>query len=290
MDKIRHLQREIIYDSDSIIRSTNQSMGIQMEDLTQQGYEYYHSHVDYQLMLLTKGSVDIVIDERIKKYTKGDILLLGCNLPHYLIAGTVAEGYLIQFPPDLFPPSMPNMSDYVHIYALLNNADGGLLYDASKTSKQKNLFSKIHQAKGIGRICYLLQLLDGLGKQLNDSETICYLSQKEENKNTQVIISKCKKYIRSNYTSEIRLEQIANIANLNKTALCRTFHRETGETLFQYIIRLRIESSFKLLRNTNMGIAEIAYQCGFNSLPHFNKKFKAITTLSPSEYRVSMRG
>lgn len=288
MKKTQHLQREIIYDSDSIVRTTNKNMGIRMEDISQHKYEYYHSHPDYQLVLLTKGSVDIVVADRIKKYKKGDILMLGCNLPHYLKANMVGEGFLIQFPAELFPLNIKEIPDYVFINPLLEIANGGLLFRSDKKFNAKGLFDKIHTSKGIDRICNLLQLLNRLGALIDNSETICYLNE-EIDENPRMTVDKCKKYLRTNYKDNITLEQIATVANLNKTALCRAFRRETGETVFQYIIRLRIESSFKLLRNTNQGIAEIAYQCGFSSLPHFNKKFKEIVAISPSKYRSAIR-
>lgn len=46
--------REIIYNGKSAIRSTYNSLGTQMDDYTQHGYEQYHSHEDYQLMYCRK--------------------------------------------------------------------------------------------------------------------------------------------------------------------------------------------------------------------------------------------
>lgn len=55
--------REIIYNGKSAIRSTYNSLGTQMDDYTQHGYEQYHSHEDYQLMYLQEGKAEITIND-----------------------------------------------------------------------------------------------------------------------------------------------------------------------------------------------------------------------------------
>lgn len=288
MIKKNYLQREIIYTSDSLVRTTNKNMGIMMEDSTQSNYENYHSHSDYQLMLLTKGSVEVVIADKINTYTKNDIVLLGRNLPHYLSKNSVGEGILIQFPAIIFPCEMNQIPDYTYINNLIIETDGGIEFKNNKIKKINLLFKQIHSARGFNRISILFQLLDQLGKNINNSRIISYLYKGDQEVNSQLMIAKCKKYLRDNLSNEITLQQIADTIHLNKSALCRAFRRETGSTIFQFIVQIRIESSLVLLRNTNLRIEEIAYQCGFNSLPYFNKKFKLITNLSPSEYRVNM--
>jgi AraC-like DNA-binding protein len=52
-----------------------------------------------------------------------------------------------------------------------------------------------------------------------------------------------------------------------------------------YLTRLRIEHSKQILRNPHPRISEIAFEIGFNSLPHFNRSFKRITGLTPTEFR-----
>lgn len=86
--------REIIYNGKSAIRSTYNSLGTQMDDYTQHGYEQYHSHEDYQLMYLQEGKAEITINDVSHIYSPGNILLLGPNLPHKIDAheGTPCKG------------------------------------------------------------------------------------------------------------------------------------------------------------------------------------------------------
>ena len=48
---------------------------------------------------------------------------------------------------------------------------------------------------------------------------------------------------------------------------------------------MRIETACKMLHKSNRSISEIAYHCGFNTLSHFNRKFREIMDMSPMEFR-----
>lgn len=288
--------REIIYNGKSAIRSTYNSLGTQMDDYTQHGYEQYHSHEDYQLMYLQEGKAEITINDVSHIYSPGNILLLGPNLPHKIDAheGTPCKGILIQFKHSLFPQNMENIPDYHFISSLLQNSLGGLLFlsDEGKEhtdqsmqadSQLASVFVSIHQAEGTHRLCLLLSLLDRLGRKLQTGTTISHLSEVPES--LGVIVEKCKRYIKIHYQSDISLPTLSANLGVNATALCRKFKEETGETIFQYLIRLRLEAACRMLRNSRHSISEIAYRCGFNTLPHFNRKFKELMGVSPKEFR-----
>ena len=294
--KIKH--REIIYNGKSGIRSTFNSLGTQMDDTTQHGYEQYHSHEDYQLVYLQEGKIIVYINNVSHVYSSGDILFLGPKLPHKIESynGMACKGILIQFKHSLSPINIQDIADYHFIFTLLQKSLGGLLFHSGKSNKSiskqdqgdcqlLNMFISIHQAEGIQRLCFLLNLLDMLGRKLETSTTISYLSEISDNESLDIMVKKCKHYINIHYQSDISLSFLSSILGANTTALCRKFKEETGETIFQYLTHLRIEAASKMLRTTKRSISEIAYHCGFNTLPHFNRKFKELMGMSPKDFR-----
>ena len=84
---------------------------------------------------------------------------------------------------------------------------------------------------------------------------------------------------------EIKLEQVARIANMNETAFCRFFKKATGKTLLQYTNDLRIGHACNLLISSKLTISEIAYEVGFNNLAHFNRSFLKRKSVSPRVFR-----
>ena len=65
--------------------------------------------------------------------------------------------------------------------------------------------------------------------------------------------------------------------------------QETGSTFFDYVEQLRFDKAVLLLKHSNTPIAQIAEECGFNSINSFYKAFKRKSTLTPAVVRQQMR-
>ena len=76
-----------------------------------------------------------------------------------------------------------------------------------------------------------------------------------------------------------------NMANMNSSAFCRFFKDATEKTFLQYVADMRIGYACKLLTIGDMEVSQIAVECGFDSIPHFNRTFKQLTGLTPTQYR-----
>lgn len=78
---------------------------------------------------------------------------------------------------------------------------------------------------------------------------------------------------------------LARELNISEANVSRIVSGHFGKSLPQLINELRIRDSLQLLEQTDAGMQVIAEQVGFASLPTFNRVFKDVMTLSPSEYR-----
>jgi AraC-like DNA-binding protein len=88
------------------------------------------------------------------------------------------------------------------------------------------------------------------------------------------------------FDKSISLKEVAEIANMTPNAFCRYFKQRTNKTYMNFLLDIRIGNACKLLtKKTDLSIAEIAYKSGFNNLTNFNRKFKSIKGLTPSEFR-----
>lgn len=89
-----------------------------------------------------------------------------------------------------------------------------------------------------------------------------------------------------NLRQELTLESLARRLKQNPYTLLRRFKAELHVTPHAYRMNCRIEQARKYLQE-GMDIAETALECGFFDQSHFHRHFKAMTTVTPQEYRVN---
>ena len=99
------------------------------------------------------------------------------------------------------------------------------------------------------------------------------------------VVKQVRKYIHSNYRSDISLDELADRFSMNKTYLSHLFKRQTGTSVVNFIAQSRVESAKELLRSSSQSIYEIAASVGFEDANYFAKVFKKVTGTAPTEYR-----
>ena len=103
-------------------------------------------------------------------------------------------------------------------------------------------------------------------------------------------VTLAKDYLLRHLNQPLRLEDVAAHLQLSEEYLARLFKQTTGETVFDYVRRMRLDQARTLLSGSDQNVSEIAAQTGFGSLAAFSRSFKRELGLSPSEYRGRMEG
>lgn len=98
-------------------------------------------------------------------------------------------------------------------------------------------------------------------------------------------IEKAKRYIEEHYTEELHRKDIENNTYVNVDYLNRIFKKETGSSLMDYVLHLRMDAAKDLLVKTSLSIGEISEKVGYNSISNFSTMFKKYLGMSPNEYR-----
>lgn len=99
------------------------------------------------------------------------------------------------------------------------------------------------------------------------------------------IIAEAIVYLKGHYQNKIKIIDLARQFHLNPVYFGQQFKRITGLSFHDFIHRLRIEEAQKLIRRTDMRIADIAAKLGYHSNEYFTVKFKALTGELPSAYK-----
>jgi len=96
-----------------------------------------------------------------------------------------------------------------------------------------------------------------------------------------------REWMQSHYQHpDISMEMLSREIGVGEDTASREVKKAFGEGFKQVLNRLRLAEAQRLLRDTEMGISEIAYKVGYGNVPHFNRMAKDAWGHSPSEERV----
>ena len=98
-----------------------------------------------------------------------------------------------------------------------------------------------------------------------------------------------RRYIDNHFKENLTLDQLADVAHMNKYYLVHAFWREYNVSPISYLIARSTQESRFLLSNTDHTLSQIAQILGFSSPSYFSQSFRRMEGISPLEYRKSFR-
>lgn len=98
------------------------------------------------------------------------------------------------------------------------------------------------------------------------------------------------KLMRSRYSTDVSIDDMAEAAGLSKYHFCRQFMKKTGLKPNQYLRKIRIEQAAWLLRHTDKTVEMIGKESGFEYTNYFIKVFRSFVGATPNEYRLGKTG
>lgn len=104
---------------------------------------------------------------------------------------------------------------------------------------------------------------------------------------TQAALGRAMTYIETHLAERLTVEAIARTANLSTRSLMRLFRKQVGSTVVDFIQHRRVARARQLLQQEDRTCAEIAFECGFGSVQHFNRIFRRFEKSSPSQWRAA---
>lgn len=96
---------------------------------------------------------------------------------------------------------------------------------------------------------------------------------------------KAASYLRAHYRSDITAQQLGESINFHPVYIARCMQKEFGCAPFDYLLRFRIEQAKLLLLQTDLAVARIAEEVGFNHAAYFTSCFAKYEGISPRKYR-----
>lgn len=101
------------------------------------------------------------------------------------------------------------------------------------------------------------------------------------------VAEKTRQYLESHFKENPSLNEIAHDLHYSVSYICKKFKQKYDASITDYIIKLKIYESLKLIEQNNLSLREISDELGFNGVAYFSRIFKKIVGTTPSSYRKS---
>jgi AraC-like DNA-binding protein len=97
-------------------------------------------------------------------------------------------------------------------------------------------------------------------------------------------VERMKTFISDHYSEPLTLDAIASATGRQKQYLATLFHREAGLTVHDYLARVRMRRAWDMIRQGEK-IEAVALLVGYRSKKNFYRQFKAVSGVTPGEFR-----
>ena len=251
---------------------------------------YNHWHEEAEILFVTEGMMELVVDGISIIAGKDTIVLIPPNQLHgaYQYRDQTCRFTSIVFHPDFISsknqdaiqagqlnPFFENsfVSSYV-IYGTDLKCEAVLLGELTAAYHASHPYREL-LIKG-----YLYQILFHLlikEEKHNIKSTSDYINEERK--------KKILRYIDENYQNPLNLDSLAKSVSLSREQFCRFFKKSFRSTPVSYLNRYRINRSMSLLRETGLPVIDIALAVGFDSSNYFAVSFRKATGMTPSQFR-----
>lgn len=252
----------------------------------------WHFHPELELVYIKKSTGTRFIGESIEPFSKGEVVLIGENLPHMWLnddkyfnpnSKLTAEGISVHFNKHFLGNTFFETPEMNAILKLIERAKLGIQF-LDIQPKLLNAITNLSNLRGFEKTMSFLSILQvlALHKEYKLLASQGYKDSFQHLDNEQ--LSKTYEYVYKNFTEPIYLKDIANAIHMNPASFSRFFKRVNRKPFSRFLNEVRIGYACKLMIEQKKDITTICYESGYNNISNFNRQFKKIKEMSPTEY------
>lgn len=252
----------------------------------------WHYHPELELVYICESTGTRFVGDGLERFEKGELVLIGNNLPHMWLNDQIyfdessnlnAEAIAVHFTKDFLGVGLLEAPEMQSISKLLQLAEQGIRFKDMSDSIKIDL-NDLLELKGFERVIKFLELLYFLSKHKEYELLASKGFVSSFNVNDDKKLDKIYAYIFKNFKDPIQSKDVAAVAHMNSSAFSRFFKKVHRKTFTKYLNEIRIGFACKMLLEQKDNVSAVCYESGFNNISNFNRQFKAIVGMSPTEY------
>lgn len=243
-------------------------------------------HDFFELVLVTDGAVEFVVQERRDRLCKGDLILLRPGIAHREIP---EDGYYERFVLWINPWYLSRLStrktNLSNCFVIAEKRGYVVRFEPSFRNQIRTLLNEMvdeTHRNAFGSDLMLDALLKMLLVLLDRGQTLLQSDPAEETepgRNIQEIV----RYVDLHYTDNLTLDSLSEAFYISKFYLSRSFEHFTGKSIHQYVLEKRMQMAKQLLLFGERPM-DIYGLCGFADYSNFYRTFKKYYQVSPNQF------
>lgn len=245
-----------------------------------------HKHVRIEINYVQKGDCHIRIADELTIFHEGEIMIISSNIDHFFQAGSNGATLLqLEFLPEIlfgFTTDSSSSSTKIDLESLFCEKNRLIRIVNNRRILQsiQNIVHEMESKNPFYRnlvVMYYAELLILLYRYMNEVyHPLC----------TNELFQKALSFIHLNYQTSISVQDVANHCQVSNRYLRYLFDRYLQVSPLEYLNKIRISKAVELLRDTNLSVKEVGFQCGFRSPQYFSRVFRQYRGYPPSKTTV----
>ncbi len=259
----------------------------------------WHHHPEYELVLVLKGKGKRMVGDNVDRFREHDLIFTGPFLPHQWLPDVChpehpdnheERCFVIQFLYDFLGEKFFEVPENASLKKFLIGSSRGCIFYGEARRKIISILLKMTDTDDAGQLFGLISIFEIFAS----TSEYYYLSSPasvesfmlKENESMQ----KALQYIMQNFQKDVQIKDLLEVTNMSYATFYNYFRRNYKVPFKEYLLDIRIDYACKLLKDETLNISEIAYSCGFENLSNFNRQFRRLKSMTPSQYQRQIRG
>jgi AraC-like DNA-binding protein len=250
----------------------------------------WHFHDEYELHLITSTSGKAFVGDWIGPFQPGHLVLCGPRLPHNWISFGIPEGgvaerdLVIQFRHEPIEQAAALVPELAEAMPLLERARHGIEFFGMSERAREHWLSVKH-SRGLARLAAFCDFLADLTR-CTDYRLLSNVQMQGKDDDTGLDqINAIVDRITGDLAGPLLASAAAAELGMSESRFSRFFRRATGNTFTDFVNLVRVNRACQLLMETDRQVTRICYEVGFNNVANFNRRFREIKGMTPSEFR-----
>lgn len=253
-------------------------------------------HPDYEIFFHMNGPIVFEVEGELYPLRPGDFLLLPPGVEHraygpQMPEETPYECAMMRLEPELMDYIEPLFDDGKKISECFAKRETGYLLRLPRNQRRinggmmKRLYDAQESPEQYGHAVNIISLLALFLVNLYNNDADFRAKQDASDRN---LTENVQEYIDRYYASALSLDQLAELFFVSKYHLMHDFSRNTGVSVYRYIMQRRLRAVCELLEQ-DVPPSEAYQQCGFKDYANFYRAFRSALGQSPREYAQTHR-